>query len=133
MKRLAALLPALLASCESETPSCELGVLVLERPVDCAITSCDVADGRAECSFALWLPEHAEGQLTVRIPGTTGLHWHEAPWLLEADGFEGPMRGRDLECGTFSLELTANWEQEIELSCTRYGAGGGVSIDTWSP
>lgn len=114
--------------------TCDADVL-LERPVDCAIIECEIVDGHASCSFALWLPEGSDGQIRIRIPGLAGgPHWHEAPWYLDAGKFDDPfLAGEGLECGRFELDLTANWQGELELSCTRYGEGGGVAIDSWSP
>ncbi len=135
MKRSLVLVAVMLAACDDSTgETCEADVLVLERPVDCAIIDCVIEDEHASCSFALWLPEGSEGQVRIRVPGLNGPRWHEAPWYLDAGKFDDPfLHGAGVECGRFELELTANWEGELALECTRYGAGGGAAVATWSP
>ncbi len=121
-----------LTACDEPPAECRGELLATERPVDCYIEACEIEDGHAVCDFALWLPEGERGQINVRVPGTQPIDWLEAPWHLRAPGFEGPeIEGSGLMCGAFELDLTANWQDELELSCTRYGSGGGVAISTW--
>jgi hypothetical protein len=106
-----------------------------ETPVDCQIIGClvDEPTTHATCLFALWLPVESVGEIGVRLPGAGELGWNELPWNLEGGEFEPPnLAGPGLTCGTFELDLTSEWQGSIELSCTRYGAGGGTVIDAWN-